>query len=151
MQVISHNRHVHYNYQVTLYLLFKVDVHKYLYHVFLQNVVIFSVQFVEIKCVEHDITLQTASTEVETAESCFNPIVTDCFQHMCNVNTGKITCHVYRVSVAIYVNTRALLAGRKMPCCGTHLVSQNVHLPRICRVVICNGKSAVCCLERGKL
>ena len=55
-------------------------------HVFLK--INISVQFVEIKCAEHDHTLQTVNTEIETTSSSFGKLVTNiCFYHVNNVNT----------------------------------------------------------------
>ena len=83
------------------YFLFKVGVHNYFYRIFISNYNI-SVQFVEIKCAEHDYTLQTVNTEFETTTSRFTKIVTNtCFHHVYNINTSRTTwkhCHVYSIN-----------------------------------------------------
>ena len=58
------------------------------------------VEFVEIKCAEHDQTLQTVNTELETTTFRFSKIVT-CFHNVYNINKSRTTwihCHVYRVN-----------------------------------------------------
>ena len=58
------------------------------------------VQFVEIKCVEHDLVLQTVNTEFETGASSLSKIVTNtCFHHVYSVNTSMWKrSHVYTVN-----------------------------------------------------
>ena len=70
------------------YFLFKVSVHNYFYHIFTSNYNI-SVQFVEIKCAEHDHTLQTVNTEYETTTSRLTKIATNtCFHNVYNTDTS---------------------------------------------------------------
>ena len=62
-----------------------------------------SVEFVAIKCAEHDHTLQTVNTEFETSStSRFSKIVTNtCFHQVYNINTSRTWWkhgHVYRVN-----------------------------------------------------
>ena len=67
-----------------VYILFNVDVHIYLYRIFWQNELF---QFVEIKCVEHDLTWQTVNREFEKSMSSFGKLITNiCFHHVYNVN-----------------------------------------------------------------
>ena len=75
-----------------------------------------SVQFVEINCVEHDLTLQTVKNELEITVSSFCKIVTNtCVNHVYSVNTSGTTwkhSHVYRVDSrqtgAVHVDTCSL-------------------------------------------
>ena len=59
-----------------------------------------SVQFLEIKCAEHDHTLETVNTEFETTTSRFSKLdMNTCFHHVYNRNTSRTTwkhCDVYR-------------------------------------------------------
>ena len=87
-----------------------------------------SVQFVEIKCVEHDLTVQTVITELETIASSFCKIYTNtCVHHVYSVNTSRTTwkhSHVYRVHGGCPRGHMLFITGRKTPCCRAHLVSQ---------------------------
>jgi len=68
----THDRHVHLNYQVTRAVSSKwVYTTNYIYYISTSNYNIF-VQFVEIKCADHDLTLQT---EFEKTTSKFCKIV----------------------------------------------------------------------------
>ena len=110
------------------YLLFRVDVQYYLYHIFLQNVVtktlMYLSKFVEINCMEYDLTLQTVNTELEITVSSFCKIVSNiCIHHVYSVNTSRTTwkrSHVYRVNRGCPRGHLLVTIGRKTPCCGTH-------------------------------
>ena len=73
----------------------------YFYHIYISTYNSY-VQFVEIKCAEHDHTLHTANMEFETTTFKFSKIVTNtCFYQVYNINTNRTTwkcCHVYRVN-----------------------------------------------------
>ena len=87
----THDRHVHYIYQMTrtlhlpndTYFLFKVGAHNYFYHIFISKYSI-SVHFVEKKRKAYS-HITNVNTEFEPTTSRVNKIVTNtCFHHLYN-------------------------------------------------------------------
>ena len=64
-----------------------------------------SVQFVEIKCVEHDQALQNGNTDVETDASCFNKIVILVFTTCPMCTQVEPHGHVYHIGHVYHTNS----------------------------------------------